>query len=137
MISEMSPPQKTRFDYLFDDAKMRNYRKEHVYIPPEDQECTFKPKLFARKKSNLLSPPQKDISKRHKSCEKVVVYSPMGSIQKGCLRTSSKKRYNSTHTENRSIIIEEEPRGNLPSPLTKESRKESRERFKQSLLHTD
>ena len=48
-VSRDAPlPNEDKFFALYDDAKHRNLRQEHIYAKCYDQECTFKPKLITQ-----------------------------------------------------------------------------------------
>lgn len=42
-------PHNEKFMALYDDAKHRNFRQEHIYAKCYDKECTFKPELITQK----------------------------------------------------------------------------------------
>ena len=41
-------PHNGKFLALYDDAKHRNLRQEHIYAKCYDRECTFKPELITK-----------------------------------------------------------------------------------------
>lgn len=46
--AQIPVPNEGKFLALYDDAKHRLLRKEHIYANCIDQECTFKPKLITQ-----------------------------------------------------------------------------------------
>jgi len=66
-----NPPQKSdskklndgKFMALYDDAKHRTLRKEHIYKKCVDKECTFKPKLITQD-SKISKMTIKEVQKR-------------------------------------------------------------------------
>jgi hypothetical protein len=56
------PPDNDKFLALYDDAKHRNLRQEHIYAKCFDKECTFKPRLVT-KQSKVSQMTVKEVQK--------------------------------------------------------------------------
>ena len=48
LITDKPLPCADKFMALYDDAKHRNLRQEHIYAKCIDKECTFKPVLITK-----------------------------------------------------------------------------------------
>ena len=58
----IKPVDNSKFLALYDDAKHRNLRQEHIYAKCFDKECTFKPTLVT-KKSKISQMTVKEVQK--------------------------------------------------------------------------
>lgn len=56
-------PCAEKFIALYDDAKHRNLRQEHIYAKCIDKECTFKPDLITQK-SKISQSTIKEVQKQ-------------------------------------------------------------------------
>jgi len=62
-------PNEEKFIALYDDAKHRSLRQEHIYAKSKDHECTFKPKLItqdSRVSQNTIKQVQKEVLTKSK-----------------------------------------------------------------------
>ena len=64
-------PCADKFIALYDDAKHRNLRQEHIYAKCIDKECTFKPELITQK-SKISQSTIKEVQKIVELCNELL-----------------------------------------------------------------